>query len=149
MNPETGKESEIMGIFLQILTGFSAGFIVSGGVVAFMIGLGVIVRFIGITHTASRIKYYEDAILLGAVSGNLMTVFRIEWTINELLLIPAGLFMGIFVGGWILALAEVINIFPVYCRRLGIVKGISWIVIAIAVGKVSGSLLHFYMRWGN
>ena len=138
-----------MEIILQILTGFSAGFIVSGGVVALMIGLGVIVRFIGITHTASRIQYYEDAILLGAVCGNLMTIFSFHWNLSELLLIPAGLFMGMFVGGWILALAEVINIFPVYCRRLGIVKGISWIVITIAVGKVLGSLLHFYMRWGT
>ena len=137
-----------MEIFLQLLTGFSAGFIVSGGVVALMIGLGVIVRFIGITHTASKIRWYENMILLGAVGGNLLTIFSFQWKISELWLIPAGLFMGIFVGGWILALAEVINIFPVYCRRLGIVKGISWIIIAIAVGKVGGSLLHFYMRWG-
>ena len=138
-----------METFLQVLTGFSAGFIVSGGVVALMIGLGVIVRFIGITHTASRIRIYENAILFGAVCGNLITIFPMEWKISELFLILAGLFMGIFVGGWILALAEVINIFPVYCRRLGIVKGISWIVITIAIGKVSGSLLHFYMRWGD
>ena len=138
-----------MEIILQILTGFSAGFIVSGGVVALMIGLGVIVRFIGITHTAFRIRYYENAILLGAVCGNLITIFSFQWKLSEVLLIPAGLFMGMFVGGWILALAEVINIFPVYCRRLGIVKGISWIVITIAVGKVLGSLLHFYMQWGT
>lgn len=138
-----------MGVFGQILIGFSAGFIVAGGVVALMIGLGVIVRFIGITHTASSIRYYEDAILLGAVSGNLMTIFSVSWSFSELFLIPAGLLMGIFVGGWILALAEVINIFPVYFRRLGIVKGLSWIVITIAIGKVCGSLLHFYMRWGN
>ena len=57
--------------------------------------------------------------------------------------------MGMFVGGWILALAEVINVFPVYSRRLGITKGFSWIIITIAIGKVLGSLLHFYMRWGQ
>ena len=138
-----------MEVFFQILTGFSAGFIVAGGVVALMIGLGVIVRFIGITHTASKIQYYEDAILLGAVCGNLMTIYSFEWNFSEWILVPAGVFMGIFVGGWILALAEVINIFPVYFRRLGIVKGLRWIVITIAIGKVSGSLLHFYMRWGS
>lgn len=135
-------------IGLLTLIGFSAGFIVSGGVVALMIGLGVIVRFIGITHTASKVMYYEDAIFFGAAAGTILTVFEISWKLSELLLIPAGLFVGIFVGGWILALAEVINVFPVYCRRLGIVKGISWIVICIAAGKVCGALYHFYMHLG-
>ena len=58
-----------------------------------------------------------------------------------------GLFCGIFVGSWILALAEIVNIFPVFSRRLGLTKGMSILVLAVAVGKVTGSLLHFYMRW--
>ena len=42
-----------------------------------------------------------------------------------------------------MALAEVINVFPVYCRRLGITKGLSWIVIAMAAGKLIGSMVIF------
>ena len=61
----------------------------------------------------------------------------------------AGVFMGTFVGGWIMALAEIVNVFPVYCRRLGLTKGTSWIVIFLAIGKTLGSLFHFYMRWGK
>ena len=149
VSDERRKEhTEKMETVLQILAGFSAGFIVAGGVVALMIGLGVLIRFIGISHTASKIKYYEDAILLGAVAGTILTVFEVSLELGEWILVPIGLFTGMFVGGWILALAEVINVFPVYCRRLGIVKGISWIVISIAIGKVCGGLLHFYMRWG-
>ena len=49
----------------------------------------------------------------------------------------------------IMALAEIVNVFPVYCRRLGITKGTSWIVIFLAIGKTLGSLFHFYMRWGK
>ncbi len=130
------------------LIGFASGFIVAGGVVALMIGLGIIIRFIGISHTAERIRYYEDAILLGAVAGTILTTYNVSVVIGSWILVPLGLFTGIFVGGWIMALAEVINVFPVYCRRLGITKGLSWIVITIAAGKVLGSLLHFYMRWG-
>lgn len=131
------------------VTGFAAGFIVAGGEVALMIGLGIITRFVGISHTAKRIPFYEDAILLGAVTGTILTVFDIRLIIGGWILIVGGLFMGVFVGGWIMALAEVINVFPVYSRRIGITKGFSWIVITIAIGKVLGSLLHFYMRWGS
>lgn len=131
------------------LIGFSSGFIVAGGVVALMVGLGIITRFIGVSHTAKHILLYEDAILLGAVAGTLLTVFDIRLVTGTWILALGGLFMGIFVGGWILALAEVINVFPVYCRRLGITKGLSLIVIAMAVGKVLGSLMLFYMGWGK
>lgn len=129
------------------LIGFSSGFIVAGGEVALMIGLGVITRFIGISHTAKQVMYYEDAILLGTVAGTILTVYGVGLPACGWILPLMGLFMGIFVGGWIMALAEVINVFPVYCRRLGITKGLSWIVIAMAAGKLTGSMIHFYMRW--
>lgn len=129
------------------LIGFASGFIVAGGVVAMMVGLGIIIRFIGVSHTAAHIMYYEDAILLGAVLGNIVTLFDVELVLGVWFLAFAGVFMGVFVGGWIMALAEVINVFPVYCRRLGITKGLSWIVITLAAGKTLGSLCHFYMRW--
>ena len=131
------------------LIGFSSGFIVAGGVVALMVGLGIITRYIGISHTAKRIFLYENAILAGTVIGTILTVYDLRIPIGAWILGVAGLFMGAFVGGWILALAEVINVFPVYCRRLGITKGMSWIVITMAIGKILGSLLIFYMRWGK
>ncbi|MFR7718703.1 MAG: hypothetical protein ACLU3N_08765 [Lachnospiraceae bacterium] len=45
-----------MGETLAAVTGFSSGFIVAGGVVALMVGLGIITRFIGISHTAAHIR---------------------------------------------------------------------------------------------
>ncbi len=129
------------------LVGFSSGFIVAGGVVALMVGLGIITRFIGISHTADHVAAYEDAIVLGAIAGTVLTVFDVKIVPGTWILVIGGLFMGAFVGGWIMALAEVVNVFPVFSRRLGIVKGTSWIVIALALGKTLGSLYHFYMRW--
>lgn len=133
---------------LLTVTGFASGFIVAGGEVALMIGLGIITRFIGISHTAKYVKIYEGAILFGAVAGTIVTVFDVRILLGVWILAVGGLFMGIFVGGWIMALAEIINVFPVYSRRLGITRGFGLIIITIAAGKVLGSLLHFYMRWG-
>ena len=135
--------------FYLALVGFSGGFLVAGGVVALMVGLGIITRFIGVFRAAKHIAGIEDAIWLGAVAGTIVTTFSFSLPVGVWLPGIAGVFMGMFVGGWIMALAEVVNVFPVYCRRLGIVKGTSWIVIALALGKTLGSLLHFYMRWGK
>lgn len=134
---------------LLAVIGFASGFIVAGGVVALMVGLGIITRFIGVSHTAKHVKYYEDAILLGGIGGTIVTVYEVSLPIGVWFLVLGGLFIGVFVGGWIMVLSEVINVFPVYCRRLGITKGLSWIVITMAVGKVLGSLMLFYMRWGK
>lgn len=127
--------------------GLAGGFVVAGGVIALMVGLGVITRFVGITHTAKHVMLYETGILLGGIFGDLLSVYQISVPFGSAGLAVLGLFCGIFVGGWILALAEVVNIFPVFARRAGITKGFSVVVIAIAVGKVMGSMLHFYMRW--
>ena len=110
--------------------------------------LGIITRFVGITHTAKHVKGYETAILAGAIFGNLLTVHQIRIPLGIFGLVLMGVLFGIFVGGWILALAEIVNIFPIFARRIGITKGYSLIVIAIAVGKTAGSLYHFYRRWG-
>ncbi|RGY03015.1 stage V sporulation protein AB [Blautia sp. OF03-15BH] len=133
-------------IFLGII-GLSGGLVIAGGVTALLVGLGVITRFVGISHTADRVKIYETAISAGAVCGTLMTVYQPTIPLELPGLAVLGLFSGIFVGGWILALAEVVNIFPILARRIGLTRGLSVVVIAIALGKMTGSLLHFYLRW--
>ena len=86
--------------------------------------------------------------LLGTVAGTIVTLFPVRIPLGPFFLAVCGVFFGIFLGGWILALAEIVNIFPIFARRIGITKGYSLIVIAIAVGKTAGSLYHFYRRWG-
>lgn len=133
---------------LLAIIGFAGGFVVAGGVIALMVGLDVLNRFAGITHTAAHVKLYETGILVGAVFGDLLSVYGMSVPFGSIGLVVMGGFFGIFVGGWILALAEVVNIFPIFARRIGFTKGYSCMVIGIALGKIAGSLLHFYMRWG-
>lgn len=132
---------------LLAIIGISSGFIVAGGVIALIIGLGIITRYAGITHTGKHVRIYEDAVLLGAVFGNLLTIYSVSIPLGAVGLAVMGLCSGIFVGGWILALAEVVNMFPIFSRRVGLTKGMSLMILCIALGKVTGSLLHFYMRW--
>ena len=124
--------------------GFCGGFLVAGGVVALMVGLGILSRFIEMSHTSKRVWLYEDFILLGGVAGNLLTVYHVHVPVGFVGLAILGICSGVYVGGWIMALAEIIHVFPVFARRIGLVKGISFIIISIAVGKVVGSLYHFF-----
>lgn len=132
----------IKQIFLGVI-GLSGGFVVAGGVIALLVGLGVITRFIGLAREAKRIWLFEDAIILGSLFGNWLTVFEGSPPLGQPGLFMFGVFSGIFVGGWIMALAEIVNIFPVMARRVGLVKGMSIIVIAMALGKTLGCFLQF------
>ena len=127
--------------------GFSSGLAVAGGVIALLIGLGVLSRYAGLTRTASHLWLYEDTVLLGGIFGNWLTVYHPSCPLGGAALAVLGLFFGIFVGSWIMALAEIINMLPILARRIGLVKGMSIVAAAIAAGKTLGSLWHFFQRW--
>ena len=116
--------------------GFCAGIIVAGGVSGLLIGLSIVPRYAGITHTADQIFLYEDLTLLGTVAGTVVTLFPIR--------IPLGPF---FLAVWILALAEIAKVFPVFARRLKLSQGLSPVIISIAAGKALGSLFYYAMSW--
>ena len=61
--------------------GFCAGAMVAGGIVAFIIGLGIISDFADRTHTGKHILLYEDAVALGGIMGNLFYVYRFSTTL--------------------------------------------------------------------
>lgn len=133
-------------IFL-CFTGFCAGVIVAGGVSGLLIGLSIVPRYAGITHTADHIFLYEDMSLLGTISGTIVTLFPLRLPLGPLFLALCGAFFGIFLGGWILALAEIARVFPVFARRLKFTRGLSLAIISIAAGKTLGSLLYYAMGW--
>lgn len=129
------------------LTGLSAGFVVAGGLFAFISGLGVTSDFADRTHTGDKIHWYEMSVALGGICGNLVSVYQIKIPYGTFLMPVFGIFAGIFVGCWAMALAELLNLFPVFIRKTKTFQAIPWIILGIAVGKGLGSLLFYYMRW--
>lgn len=129
------------------LIGLSLGFFVSSGAAALLIGLGIIPRYAGITRTAHKICWYENCCILGLLAGNLLYLSDIRIPLGAAGLILYGIFSGIFLGSWIIALGEVIDVYAVTMRRLGIVKGIQLLILAMAAGKTAGTLLYFWKGW--
>jgi stage V sporulation protein AB len=132
---------------LLAVIGLSAGLIVAGGLFAFIASLGVVSDIADRTHTGSKILLYEDSTTLGGILGNLIFVYRIPIPGGTILQIVVGLFTGIFVGCWALSLAETLNVFPIFVRRVKLVRCIPYIILAIAIGKGIGSMIYFFLGW--
>ena len=132
---------------LLILIGLCAGLVVSSGAVALIIGLNIIPRYAGITKTAGHVMLYENVCIAGAVTGTILFFFQGTIPLGTPALFLYGIFSGIFLGSWIIALGEVVDIFAITVRRAGITRGMPWIILSLSLGKVRGSLYIFWKGW--
>lgn len=132
----------IKDVFLGFI-GLASGFAVAAGVFAFVVTLGVVPRFAGKTHTSGRVLPYENAIFLGGVFGTLLSIFQLKVPLGRILLGAFGLSAGIYTGCLAVALAEILNSFPIMFRRVHMKVGQGWVLFAMALGKMAGAL-YFY-----
>ncbi|MCD8326549.1 MAG: stage V sporulation protein AB [Lachnospiraceae bacterium] len=139
-------------IFLCGLLGLSAGMLTSGGVTSVLMAVGLTPRFIGRVHEARHIYLLESMIIWGSVAGGIACVFYesltgILWQpLGVVIQICYGFFAGIFVGSLAIAIAEMLEVFPVFTRRLGLDRGLPWVLLAAALGKSVGAFVYFYFQ---
>lgn len=137
----------IKTVFLAFF-GFCAGGIVAAGVYAFLAIIGVFVRLMGKTGTRKKVLLYETVIVAGGIGGNLMDLYGLRLPLGEwpgtMFLGLGGLSVGVFVGCLVMSLAETLKALPVISRRIHLAVGFQYLVIAIAAGKLAGSLLYFW-----
>lgn len=145
--------------------GVSGGLIVSAGVFTVLISVGLIPRFAGKMHVARKIFVLEEMVVFGTLLGGFFSVYS-DWgqvgafvrghalfgsrvtegawnLIGTLFLLVFGVFAGIFVGCLALAIAEMLNTIPVFARRIGFRHGLGIAILAVALGKLVGSLIYF------
>ncbi len=150
---------------LLAVIGVSAGLIVSAGVFTVLISVGLIPRFAGKMHVAHKVFVLEESVIWGTLVGSFLSVYS-EWgqlgyyvrlheifgaaategvwnLVGTLIQIVFGLFAGIFVGCLALAIAEMLNTIPVFARRIGFRHGLGIAILAVALGKLAGSLIYF------
>lgn len=151
-------------IFLAFY-GIAAGLLVSAGIFTVLLAVGLTPRFVGATHTAKKIFLYEECISAGAVIGTLFSAIPVmmqagEWVrgqlaaagsilaaldiAGEVFLAVAGLFIGMFVGCLALAIAEMLDSIPIFARRTSFRHGLGIVILAVALGKLAGSLYYFW-----
>ena len=129
------------------LLGFSAGITAAGGLFSFIIGLGVISDFADRTHTGEQVMLYEDAVAAGGSLGAVISVYHPAIPFAGCLLPVMGLFGGIFVGCWAMALTEMLDLFPIFIRRIRMVRGIAAVMIWKRSGRIIVFLEEVVMIW--
>ena len=126
-----------------VFVGFSGGIAVGTGFVAFLSVIGIIPRLTQLTKTVEKIRAYEFAVILGAIFGCWISLRNTVFHLPNIFSVLIGLLAGIFIGMLAAALTEVLNVFPILAKRIGIQKKIVYLLMAIALGKVFGSLFHW------
>ena len=129
-------------VFL-VVYGAASGVLVSAGVFAFIAAIGIVPRMAWRTGTRQYIRLYEDAIVLGGLWGT--TAMFVDYRLPSWgwLTVLFSLLSGVFVGVLAMALTEVLNVMPILMRRARLTKGLPWIILAFALGKVIGSLAYY------
>ena len=134
----------IREIILGIL-GVCAGVTVAGGFVALISMLGVIPRLASESKTANKAVLYENCLIFGVVFGNIVSLYRPPLPFHSVFFVFFGLFSGIFIGCLAVALAEIINTFPIFFRRMSLRKGAPYVVYGLALGKALGAFIQFFL----
>ena len=154
---------DIQGL-LVIFSFVGFGLLSSGGVFTVFVTVGIIPRFADKTHTAHKIIWYENCIVAGTIVGCICSVYKENikalggvaalfigsnaelW--GGLLLAIFGMFAGIFVGCFAIAIAEMLDTIPIFTRRIKLGKGMGIVMLFLALGKTIGALFYFYNRLG-
>lgn len=131
---------------LLALLGLSSGFAVAGGLFALLFALGTLSRMAGKTHTAKYIFFYEDAAAIGGILGNLVSIYGFSIPVGMVGVVSYGLFSGVYTGAWAMALTEIVDVIPIFTRRIRLRKGLPWIVVSMALGRTFGALVYYYFR---
>jgi len=112
-------------------------------VFAFITIVGIVPRLAQKTHTPRKVRLYEMALALGGIFGTLAGFFRLHLPIGSIGAVIVSVACGIFIGCLAMSLAEVLNVIPILSRRIRVKRGLFFIVMAIALGKLTGALLYF------
>jgi stage V sporulation protein AB len=135
----------ILKYILLILLGFGAGNVIAGAVFAFIAIIGVVPRLAQKTRTEKYIRIYENAIITGGIIGTSSIMINYRIPLCAPLVIILCFLIGVFYGCLAVSLAEVLDVIPILTRRGGLKKGIKYFIVAIAVGKLVGAILYYYV----
>ena len=118
-----------------ILIGLASGVAVATGIFAFITMLGIIPRLAARTKTANHVVWYETMIIAGGALGHIWIVFEIPMPLTS-----------IFLAGLVMALAEMLRVIPILVNRLQIKEAFYLIPLAIAIGKITGTLFQYFYQ---
>lgn len=139
----------------MMLVGFSAGIGVAAGTFAFLIVIRVIPRMVQKAKLEHRVITIENMIVKGILFGTVLSLFTwrkkwLYWLLGKTMLTFFGISAGIFTGCIAVALAEILDTFPIFFRRIKLnPKYCEGLLFIMALGKMIGSFFYFMAGYGS
>lgn len=155
-------QSTIIIVAGMILFGAAAGALTAAGYFAVITSVGMINRVADVTKTTKYLLMYEEFIIIGAVLGNVLSVFNVgeffsglinqaagasAGTVISVFLAVCGIVSGMFVGLFVVCLAETTKVLPIFLRRVRIGAGLGIIILMIGVGKAIGHIIYYLVLY--
>ncbi len=128
---------------IEIVIGFASGIMIGGGFVGLLTILGIIPRLVHLSNSNHLLIIYPFVLIFGVQLGTYLSFTEITWHYSPPIIIIWGLLQGIFNGMIAAALAEILNVFPLLAKRIGLQKYILYLLFAIVLGKMFGSLMQW------
>lgn len=129
------------------LIGLCGGGAIAAGLFALVTTLGVLSDLADRTHTGKYILFYGDCLVAGGILGNVFSIYEPHLPGGMFLPALFGGFAGIFVGCQIMAVAEILHVFPVFIRRAKLLEGIPYLIVSLALGKAIGCFIYAWNGW--
>jgi stage V sporulation protein AB len=128
---------------LFIFLGFAGGIAVGGGFAAFITVLDIVPRLAQLTRTYAYVSVYEWSVISGVLFFTGIDLLNIGFHLPDWCISVFGALMGAFVGLLAAALTEVVNVIPILAKRLRVQEQLTFLLIAMVLGKMAGSLLQW------
>jgi stage V sporulation protein AB len=128
---------------------FSGGIGVGAGTFAFLIIIRILPRMVQKAKLEHKMIYIENIVCRVIFVGAILSLFswRKKWLfalLGKTLLTIFGMSAGIFVGCLAVALAEILDTFPIFFRRTHLAEEYGELLLFVmAMGKMIGSLFFF------
>jgi|SRR5699024_9950583 len=133
----------LLARLLEIFIGFAGGLAVGAGFVAFLTVLRIIPRLTQLSKTDKYLGIYGSCVILGTLFGTYLSFTSLPLNQPFFLLIIIGVIHGVFNGMLAAALTEILNVFPIIFKRIGVEKHLLLLLMALVFGKISGSLFQW------
>ena len=133
----------------MLLVGICSGIGVAAGTFAFLLVIRVIPRMVQKAKLEHKVIYIENIVFRGILFGTVLSLFswKKKWLFTLLgrsILTIFGFSAGIFVGCLAVALAEILDTFPIFFRRIQLKEEFGEVLLFVmAMGKMIGSLFYF------
>ena len=128
---------------LSCIIGLSGGITVGSAIAAFITLLKFVPRISQITETGKKIVFYGYSLMLGATIFSFIYFLDLNLRFHWFIVLVISGIIGIFLGLFTSALAEVLNVIPVFAKKFKVKHELIYIIGALIFGKVLGSIFYF------